>query len=347
MSSLLVFVPGLVLHGSGHFALGQRATAYRLFAMQGIGIGLMALGAAPIVATGASRYVTGPSAAVAIAGFSLAATAWLGDFYGTAVPPELRGLPELSLPSVETELGYRYAYHPAISYGNVMVNRLALRWDGWLLEPCAWYAIDGRNTRLRAALGYRYFGPRAFPAPRASSGSFLEITAAATEHRFPVDSFRITTGELSARGRLDLQDLDPVLSGIFSELSLGFGLERYDYDVARHGSAALGRSDAAPGADESSTAVPGDYAWLLLGRFGVGFYLGGEQAPAGELLLYYDHRHDDFAGGLSPAFVGIAGHVGATASLYLTDELGVRAEIEAGGGILGGASLIVRKGMEP
>ena len=134
---------------------------------------------------------------------------------------------------------------------------------------------------------------------------------------------------------------------MFSELSLGFGLERYDYDVLGHGSGALGRSDAALGAEQSSTEVPGDYAWLLLGRLGVGFYLGGEQAPAGELLLYYDHRHDDLAGGLHQAFVGIGGHVGATASLYLSDELGVRAEFEAGGGILGGASLLVRKGVAP
>ena len=344
MASLFAFVPGLVLHGSGHFALGARDTAYRLLAMQGIGLGAMALAIVPIVTTGASRYPTTFSAPLAIGGLSVASTAWLADLFGTMVPPELRGLPERSVPNVEAEVGYRYAAHPSVRFGSIMVQRLALRWEGLLVEPAAWYAIDGRNARFRAAMSYRYFGPRAFPAPLARSGSLLELGAAATEHRFPAERFRITTGEVTARGRLDLHDLDDTLSGMFSELELGLGLERYDYEVARAPAGGRGFLPDTTDAGDSSATVPGDYAWLLLGRFGVGFYLGGEQAPVGELLLYYDHRHDDFAGGLHQAFVGIAGHAGAAASLYLTEQVGLRAELEAGGGIMGGLSLLIRRG---
>ena len=93
--------------------------------------------------------------------------------------------------------------------------------------------------------------------------------------------------------------------------------------------------------------MPGDTSWLLLARFGFGVYLGGDSLPRGELLLYYDHRHDDFAGGFDQAFVGIAGHVGVDAKLYLSEQLGLRTEVEVGGATLAGLSLLVREGVTP
>lgn len=40
-------LPGLVLHGAGHWLAGDRATAWRLLAAQGTGLGLLAVGGAP------------------------------------------------------------------------------------------------------------------------------------------------------------------------------------------------------------------------------------------------------------------------------------------------------------
>ena len=329
LAGLLSFVPGLLLNGSGQFALGNRDAAYRLLAMEGIGSALALLGVLPIGLTGASRYVTGPGAALAVLGVSLGSSAWLGDVFATLVPLELRGAPELAKPVLEAELGYRYVLQPSLTYGSVLVNRLTLRWASWHLEPSAWLAVDGSNLRLRALAGYRYFGPRPYPTPEARDGSFLDLDLGVTHHRFPNHGFAITTGELFPHGRLDLSVVSPELRGAFSEIGLGFGLERFDYSLG-------------PVRD-----VPSDYSWVLLARFGFGIYLGGDSPPRGELILYYDHRHDDFAAGISQAFVGIAGHVGLDGELYFSDQLGLRTDVQLGGAVVAGLSLLVRQGVKP
>ena len=67
-------------------------------------------------------------------------------------------------------------------------------------------------------------------------------------------------------------------------------------------------------------------------------------APRGEVALYYDHRHDDFAAGLKMPGLGsgVPGHIGARGHAFLTRAFGMKAELEAGSAILGGASLLFR-----
>ncbi|RLB64759.1 MAG: hypothetical protein DRI90_03875, partial [Deltaproteobacteria bacterium] len=163
VAAVLAFFPGLMLGGSGHFALGHRQTAYRIFALQGVGVGLMAAGTVPLVATAASRYAVTPLAITAIAGVAVASTALMAELYGVFVPPDLRGRPALRLPQIEAEFGARYVYEPAFEYRSFLVNSLDLRWGGWRLNPSAWVALDDRNARLRALVSHRYFGPRAEP----------------------------------------------------------------------------------------------------------------------------------------------------------------------------------------
>ncbi|HEX9296319.1 MAG TPA: hypothetical protein VF881_10800, partial [Polyangiaceae bacterium] len=64
-------VPGLVVHGSGHFVAGDPQTARRLLLLEGLGFGTLAVGFIPIVASGASRRLVGPAAALTIGGVGL------------------------------------------------------------------------------------------------------------------------------------------------------------------------------------------------------------------------------------------------------------------------------------
>jgi len=329
LAAVLAFVPGLAVHGSGQFALGNHDAAYRLLALQGVGAALALAGILPLLLSSASRDGTGPLTALAITGASLTSTSWLADAYCTMVPPELRGAPELRSPTVEAEIGYRYVHHPSVSYGNVLVNQLDVRIGGLRLEPSAWLAFNGATATYRLLVGYRYLGPRASPEPTAHSGSFFEIDAAATTHLFPIEGFDLSTAELFPNGRLDLSDLSADLAGAYSELGLGFALEHFDFRAV------------------SASKLGSENTLDLLARFGFGFYLGGPVAPVGELTLYYDHRHDDFAGGMAQTLAGFAGHFGADAKLYLTDQLGLRAELQVGGAILGGLSVLVRSQVMP
>jgi hypothetical protein len=79
-------------------------------------------------------------------------------------------------------------------------------------------------------------------------------------------------------------------------------------------------------------------------RAAFGLYLGDPARPHGEIELYYDHRHDDYAGGLlMPGLVsGVFGHVGLEGVFRVTDRWGVAAEAQAGSAVLGSLSLVYR-----
>jgi hypothetical protein len=327
-AAALAVVPGIVLGGSGHFALGQRQTAYRLFALEGIGLGLIAAGTLPLIATGASRYLTAPLALAAVTGVAIGTTGWFADVYGAAVAPEWRGRSERRRPQLEVELGYRYVYDPAFSYRSFLVNGLEVGLGGLRLRPSGWFALDDRNERLSLTVAYRYVGPRAWPAPAARDGSFLELATGLTHHRYGTEGFRLWAVDVAAGGRLDLQRYDALLAGMFSELSVGLGLDRIDVDAAPAG---LGTDDAL----------------VLLARFGFGVYLGGPAPPCGELSLFYDHRHDDLVAGTNGPLVGIPGHAGLSGLAYLSDTIGLAAEVQVGAAVMTGLSLRVRQGAVP
>jgi hypothetical protein len=168
----------------------------------------------------------------------------------------------------------------------------------------------------------RPYGAGAWPAGRARDGSFVDLELALVHHRYTSDRFEVLAPETSMQARLDFARIDPLLRGLFGELALGVALQRFRYH-------------------DSET---GDEELALLGRIGMGVFLGGPGAPFGEVVGYYDHRHDDFAGGLVGPALGIPGHFGLDGRLYLSDDFGVRAQIEAGAAVVAGVGVLVRGG---
>lgn len=79
-------VPGLLVHGSGHMIGGDVDGGLRLLALQGVGLGLMGAGLAPIFALGASRKVIGPAYAITLTGLGLYAISGAADLYGSLFP---------------------------------------------------------------------------------------------------------------------------------------------------------------------------------------------------------------------------------------------------------------------
>jgi hypothetical protein len=322
LATLAAIFPGAVVHGTGHFILGQRDTGLRLFAMQGIGVGLIALGAIPIAVTNASRHLIVPSLVSAFIGVGIAGPALGSDITGSAIPLEARGEPRRHLPIAEGELGYRYVGDAQFSYAHFVVTALDLRLGALRLSPSGWFALDDDNARLRMAAAVRPYGAGAWPAGPSRDGSFVDFEIALTHHRYTSDRFDVLTPEISALVRLDMARIDPLLRGLFGELGLGVGLQRFRFHEA----------------DVADTET------LLLGRIGMGVFLGQGGAPYGEVTGYYDQRHDDFAGGLTGFALGIPGHFGLDGRIYLSDQVGLRAQAEIGAAFVGGMSLLVRGG---
>ncbi|HEY6558764.1 MAG TPA: hypothetical protein VI072_15880 [Polyangiaceae bacterium] len=321
-------VPGVLVHGSGHYVLGQPQPASKLLWWEAAGVGGILAGGLPLYFSGASRYVVAPAALLAGAGFGLFALTFLTDVYGTAAPDGAAGVALGQLPRIETEIGYRYVYDPQFRYRNFAVQGLDLRWRNLRLAPSAWFALEDGNLRARLLGAVRFVGPVAAPAPAPVDGTALDLQLAVTHHRFDRDGFSSLTAETALHGRLDFARVDPAFAGSFGEFGAGLAVQALDYEAP-------------------ALSFAEDVETLLLMRFGWGVYLGSEPAErGGEWLVYYDHRHDGYAAGLKITGLGsgVLGHFGTSLRYFFDENWGIGAEAEVGSAYVTGVSGLYRYG---
>ncbi|MCP3099142.1 hypothetical protein LZ198_09705 [Myxococcus sp. K15C18031901] len=311
-------VPGLLFHGLAPLVAGDGPTAGRLFAMEGTGLGLIALGGVPIVLTGASRRTIAPLYAVTLAGFSVFGVSALASLYSVVSPTFDPGVPAASLPPLELEMGYQYVSDTSFDYDHFVTLGGRARLDTMTLEATARFAPDEGNTQVRLGGAYRLLGA---PARRlgGSDGSSLDAELFGLFHRFPTEGFTVGGGEVGLRGRYAMARVSPALAGSFAEASIGMALQGYSY---------MGPVD------------DGNLHEQLLFTFGYGVWLGRGGPLRGEAMLYYDHRKDGFAGGLRTFGGGVVGNFGLRGRVLLDERWGVAAEMQAGGALVGRLSLI-------
>src|SRR5205085_11983475 len=119
----------------------------------------------------------------------------------------------------------------------------------------------------------------------------------------------IATFEGVVLAHIDLARIGPSLRGTFATLGTGLGVERVRFmanDVA----------------DNSS---------IFIGHIGWGFVLGDGPARALETELYYDHRRDTLAGGLTIPVPsnGFIGYLGAVTTAW-RGRYGLSARLDVG-----------------
>ena len=316
-------VPGVLLHGLGPLVAGDGQTAGRLFLMEGAGLGMILGGGIPIALTGASRQLIGPLYAVTLAGVGLLSVSTLSNLYAAVSPAFDPGRVPQRLPPLELELGYQHVSDPAFRYRHFVTVGARGRLERVRLEAAAQLSPDEGNLRVRVGGAYRLFGGLERDRGGAD-GTSLDVEVAGLVHRYPTEGFLLGGGELGVRGRLDMARVSPRLAGSFAEMGAGVALQQYAFP---------GRVDDA-------------LFQQLLFTFGYGVYLGGRGPFRGEALLYYDHRKDDFPGGLrvfggGPAYFGLRGRV------FLTPRWGMSADLQAGSALVGRVSLVYAWGGEP
>lgn len=319
-------MPGVLVHGSGHYVIGETDTAVKLLIAEGIGLGMLLGGGTALVLTGASRYVVGPAAAVAALGTGLFGTSLLADVYGSVSSDGgAADLVPRAPPKLESELGYRYVSDTLFPYGHFAVERLSLTLGSWRIAPSAWIDPAGKNARYRLEGGYRLIGLGPGERHAHELDDRLELRLGLVHHRYPTQGFTRSSAELTLAARYDLARLGRTLRGGFVEFEAGYGRARIDYDIR--------------GID-----VPADADDMLLARFGFGAVFRGNTHPGSQALVYYDHRHDDFAAGLIITGLGsgVIGHFGTELRWFFTPSFGVLAQVEVGSALVSGLSVLYR-----
>jgi hypothetical protein len=320
-------VPGVIVHGAGHYAAGESSTGTRLLIAEGVGLALMGGGLVTLAATGASRYIAGPAAATLVLGSGLFLTSYLADVYGSLSPDEKAARRRVRPPPwIETELGYRHVADPVFQYEHFVVERVSLELGAVRLTPSAWFSTSGDNARYRFEAAYRALGAVASALEAPVFADRLDGVLGFVHHRFVTERFERTSLEVALDSRFDLGHVGDSLGGAFVEGALGYAFGKIHYDT-------LG------------TDVPSDFDDLLLARFGFGAVFRGASHVGSEARVYYDHRHDDFAGGLILEGIpsGVAGHFGAEARWFVTPEWGLGAQAEVGSAFVVGGSLLFRQ----
>ncbi|QSQ11703.1 hypothetical protein [Myxococcus landrumensis] len=317
-------VPGLLFHGLAPAIAGDGQTARRLFAMEGTGLGLIALGGVPIALTGASRRTIAPLYAVTLAGFSVFGISALANVYSVVSPTFDPGVPAASLPPLELEMGYQYVSDTSFDYDHFVALGAVARLDAMKLEATARLAPEDGNAQVRLGGAYRLLGA---PEQRrgGTDGSSLDAELYGLYHRYPTEGFIVIGGDVGLRGRFAMSRVSPSLAGSFAEASIGMSLQGYSY----------------PG-----PVSDGNLHEQLLYSFGYGVWLGRGGPFKGEAMIFYDHRKDGFAGGLRTFGGGVVGNFGLRGRALLTQTWGVAAEVAAGGALVGRLSLIYALGGE-
>ena len=323
-AAVAAVVPGVLLHGAGHFVLGERRTAYRLAALEGVGLVATLGGGAVFRLTGAARGLAAPAIATTLIGASLLLETWLADLYGVLLPEHAKGDVLRTAPLLEAELSAVYSTGPTLPAALRVGSGVTTRLGPMAVQFGASVAPAVRYDRVEASLVYRPFG--ATPGRPSSDGGYFDLGATVLHARHGAEGFDVSGLELVAGGRLNLARVGPTLRGTFAELSGGASVRSLAFD------------HAAP------SARP-DVALLLRTAFGVAFGRFGDPFR-GEAKLYYDHRHDDDAGGLLNAGLisGVFGHLGIEGLLLSRSGWGARAFWETGTAAVVGLSFLYRIG---
>ncbi len=299
--------PGVLLHGSGAFVMGDTETATALAIGGGAGVGLGAVSAAAIWFSGASAQILVPAIGASVFAMGLFATTLLADLYAVTAPEGGFGSAPDSLDWLNLRTGVTTVSNPVFGLQNYGQFGAQLNLDDWRVDAVALVSGEGQH-QVETEATWRFLG-RARDELNGD-GSFLGLRLGhlndATVEGTAANVFRF-----EAVSRVDGKRVGRLLDGSFFEFSLGYGLGWDTY------------------VDEEVR----EFNSLLLGRFAYGLYLG----DGGELALFYDHDHESFAGGLKLDGVasGLFGHVGLSARIPVYDAVDLYGEFAVGSAAVG------------
>ncbi len=303
LSGAASIFPGVLVRGSGHYVAGDKDTAWDLFCIGTASLGVLAGTALYYAHSGASSRLSWPMVPVIAASGSGFALSWLADLYGSTVGMNrshagpyrgggLRVRPFLGMVVVDD---VQFEYSRFLHYG------LEARYGAFSVTPMAWNALDDTNNRYLIETEIELVGVnglvKKFESPVLSASPLFRYGY----HDFEDDGFNKRWIDLCAVSRITLGSVWHSMRGAWVHYEIGYNREWVTFPV-----------------------IPGDPVLTtdqLLFEMGFGVDIGRLSAPFGEVYVYYNHRRDDFTGGLTGGF---AGYVGVKTEMRLRDRMSLK-----------------------
>jgi hypothetical protein len=323
-AALIAVVPGALVHGAGSWWLRDNDAAEALLVSEGMGLGAFFGAGAGIVLTGAARSVIGPLAAVTALGAGVFATTWLSDVYNVSVPRSSRGLARVERPAFASRVSVALWDSPQFGSHPVWRQGVSTHQGPVRISVSGEHAPSARAQQWTLGAGYLLLQdqPPSRTRPALAATSFLELRVGGYRREQLDFDFRTHALEGSLSSRLDGKRLAADLSGIFWEFEAG-----YVWRV----------TDLAAFSERQTDS-------LLIARSAFGVYLGSVDRAAGEVQLYYDHRHDGWTEGMLAEGLGsgVLGHAGLSGHFDVSKHWAVTADLEVGSAWLYGLGVRFR-----
>lgn len=297
-------VPGVLLHGAGHFALGERRSAYRLLAMEGIGLAGMVGGLGMLIAVGGSEKIAALYVPVLVGGVGLFSISFLADLAGSLHGSGPWPLP-IDLPGFRLRIGYAGLFGSEHDFRHL--GLLGVEWQGerlWL-EGQATLHPEGAYSAYRGLLGWTLWRRPHEPVTR------LRLVGEFVRQGFHSERMSLTTGRVFGELRWNLGGWVPTMQNAWLLGRLGAGLDVFGY------------ADA-PASDEG---LP-----FLVADIGMGLMVGRRV----EVELAYRHRKGELPGGLalSDGLTGFAGMLELRGRVRVTEWWTIVPEVKLGTGVM-------------
>lgn len=297
-------VPGLLVHGSGHFVLGERQSAYRLLAMQGAGLAGLIGGIGLLGAVGGSEKLAGLYVPMAVSGLGLFGISFLADLAGAA--HGRRPWAEPLVPSgVTVRTGYAGLFGAKHTFRHLGELGIAWRTERLVLEGGATLQPQGDFSWYRGLVGWRLWARSDDRVTR------LSLFGELARQGFDSEGFAITTVRAFGELRWNLGELLTTMQNAWLLGRLGWGFDVFDF---------------------AGTSAEDDGLPFIVADIGFGL-MATERV---EVELAYRHRKGELPGGmaLSDGLAGFAGMLDLRGRVALGRRWALVPGIKLGTGVM-------------
>lgn len=216
-------LPGTLVHGSGHFVLGDRKTAIRLLALEGMGLAGVIGGIGVLGAVGGSEKLAPVYVPLAVGGLTTLAFSQLADLLGSVRGTEPWPVPRHFAPATRASVAWTGLFGVPVTPRHLLEVRAEARGTRAALQVSATAAPTG------GAWGGGATWSRRLDTPNADPVSATWLILGARHLSLPDDGVRLTTAEAFVASRWNLRDLAPTLQNAWVLARLGAAIDLFGY----------------------------------------------------------------------------------------------------------------------